>query len=117
MLFPIAQLIEIALAGTRFATRMVVFCDGIQGSVRLLSSDRGQVSDFRGNHALGRSSTAKHVNRALLEPITSSPPKNSISTLQQFSGTESINSKEQISAYESCHLRSRKKERRVSFEG
>ena len=47
MLFPIAQLIEIALA-CRFASRMVVFCDGIQGSVGLLSSGRGQVSDFRG---------------------------------------------------------------------
>jgi hypothetical protein len=48
MLFPIAQLIEIALAGVRFASRMVVFCDGMQGSVGLLSSGRGQLSDFRG---------------------------------------------------------------------
>ena len=116
MLFPIAQLIEIALAGMRFATRMVVFCDGIQGSVRLLSSDRGQVSDFRGNDALGRSSTARHVNRALLERINRSAPENSISATRQFSGTESINLKEWISVYEGCHLRTRKEERRVPFE-
>jgi len=39
-----------------------------------------------------------------------------MSTLQQFSGTESINSKEWMRVYEGCHLRSRKKERRVLFE-
>ena len=33
MLFPIAQLIEIGLAGITFASRMVVFFDGIAGEV------------------------------------------------------------------------------------
>ena len=60
--------------------------------------------------------TARHVNRVLLDPINRSAPENSISTLEPFSETESINSKEQISGYESCHLRSNNKERRLPFE-
>ena len=94
MLFPIAQPIEISLAGKRCASRMVGFRDGIRGSVRLLSSGGGQVSDFRGGDALGRRSTARHVNLSLLEPINRSAPENSRSTQQQFSGMESINLKE-----------------------
>ncbi|MGA2652678.1 MAG: hypothetical protein ABSF28_19240 [Terracidiphilus sp.] len=52
------------------------------------------MADFKGDEALGRSSTATHVNHALLEPISRNAPENPISTHQQFSGTESINSKE-----------------------
>jgi hypothetical protein len=94
MLFPIAQLIEIALAGMRFATRMVVFCDGNKVVSDCSAVTEGRCQTLGGNDALGRSSTARYFNRALLEPINSSPPENSISTLQQFSGTESINLKE-----------------------
>jgi hypothetical protein len=54
----------------------------------------GSCQTLGGNDALCRSSTARHVNRALLERINRSALENSISTLQQFSGTESINSKE-----------------------
>jgi hypothetical protein len=100
----------------RFASRVVVFCDGMQVGIGLLSSGRRQVSGFRGNVALCRSSTARHVNRALLERINRSAPENSISATRQFSGTESINLKEWISVYEGCHLRTRKEERRVPFE-
>jgi hypothetical protein len=54
----------------------------------------GSCQTLGGNDALCRSSTARHVNRALLERINRSALENSISTLQQFSGTESNNSKE-----------------------
>ena len=54
----------------------------------------GRCQTLEGNDALGRSSTEKHAHRVLLEPINCSALENSISTLLQFSGTESINSKE-----------------------
>ena len=54
----------------------------------------GRCQTLGGDDALGRRSTARHVNLSLLEPINRSAPENSRSTQQQFSGMESINSKE-----------------------
>ena len=54
----------------------------------------GRCQTLGGNDALGRRSTARHVNRALLKRIKRSALENPISTLQQLSGTESINLKE-----------------------
>jgi hypothetical protein len=54
----------------------------------------GRCQTLGGNDALCRSSTARHVNRALLERINRGALENSISATRQFSGTESINLKE-----------------------
>jgi hypothetical protein len=54
----------------------------------------GRCKTLGGNDALGRSSTARHVNRALFKRIKRSALENPISPLQQLSGTESINLKE-----------------------
>ena len=128
MLFPIAQLIKIALPGIPFASRMVVFFDERAGEITAnplcgpmntitqlkvkrrdcripghsrynVVSDCSAVAESRcqtlrrGRHHRPRADSQARQS-SIARSNQPKYPENSMSTLQQFNGTESINSEE-----------------------